>query len=69
MTPEQQEIEKRKKTITKELRLLFKANMKISDWDIPEADDQKVATLLLTVMQEALDGIKEEIAEGRYKTY
>ena len=69
MTPEQQEITKRKDEIASELRALFEANMKIADWDIPEADDQTIATLLVEVMQEALDAIKADVAQGKYATY
>jgi len=69
MTPEQQEITKRKAEIASELRALFEANMKISDWDIPEADDQTIATLLVEVMQEALDELKADVAQGKYATY
>ena len=69
MTPEQQEITKRKDKIASEMRALFETNMKISDWDIPEANDQQVATLLLDVMAEALEAIKQDVAEGKYNTY
>ena len=69
MTPEQQEITKRKAEIASELRALFEANLKIADWDIPEADDQTIATLLVGVMQETLDAIKEDVAQGKYATY
>ena len=69
MTPEQQDIANRKAEIVAEFKVLFKANMKIADWDIPEADDQQIATLLVEAMQEALDEIKAEVAEGKYKTY
>ena len=69
MTPEQQEITKRKAEIASELKALFNTNMKISDWDIPEADDQTIATLLVEVMQEALDKLKADIVRGDYDTY
>ena len=69
MTPEEQEITKRKVEITSELKALFNANMKISDWDIPEADDHQIATMLLDVIQEALDELKADVAQGTYDTY
>jgi len=69
MTPEQKEIAKRKDKIVSEMRALFETNIKISDWDIPEANDQQVATLLLDVMAEALEAIKKDVAEGKYKAY
>ncbi len=69
MSPEEKEILSRQEEIESELRALFKANMKISDWDIPEADDDKLAQLLVDVMQKALDKIKQEVKEGKYHNY
>ncbi len=63
------ELQSRKAEIQKELELLFKANMRITDWDIPEADDTKVAALLLTILQEGLDQIKHDVHEGKYDNY
>ncbi len=69
MTPQEKELEKMQSGIKTELRLLFKANMKIFDWDIPENDDRKSAELIADTMQKALDELKEEIAEGKYDQY
>jgi len=69
MTPEEKEIEKMKSSIKTELRLIFKANMKIFDWDIPENNDRKSAELISTVMQDALDELKQEISEGKFDQY
>ena len=69
MTPQEQEIEKMQDEITIELRAVFKANMKIFDWDIPENDDKKSAELIIDVMQKAMDGLKSEIEAGKYNNY
>jgi hypothetical protein len=69
MTPQEKEIEKMRSSIKTELRLIFKANMKIFDWDIPENDDRKSAELIVKTMQEALDEVKQEIADGKYDNY
>ncbi len=69
MTPQEKEIEKMRSSIKTELRLIFKANMKIFDWDIPENDDKASAELIVKTMQEALDEVKQEIAEGKYDNY
>ena len=69
MTPQEQEIDKMRDEIKKEVRLAFKANMKIFDWDIPENDDRKSAELIIAVMQEALDELKQEIANGDFNQY
>jgi len=69
MTPQEQEINKMRDEIKKEVRLAFESNMKIFDWDIPENDDRKSAELIIAVMQEALDELKQEIANGNYNQY
>ncbi len=69
MTPQEQEIEKMQDEITTELRAVFKANMKIFDWDIPENDDKKSAQLIIDVMQKAMDELKSEIEAGKYDNY
>ena len=69
MTPQEQELKALKSEIVKELRAVFKANMKIFDWDIPENDDDISAKMILDTMQEALNELKQEVAKGKYKNY
>ncbi len=61
----QKELESRKGEILKELKFLFKANMRITDWDVPEADNQKAANLLVDILQEGLDEIKDDIKNNK----
>ena len=63
------EFESRKGEIEKALELLFKANMTITDWDIPEVDDEQAATILLAILQKKLDEIREDVKSGNYKNY
>ena len=63
------ELLSRKSEIDAALELLFKTNMKITDWDVPEADDKKAAEILVEMMQEKLNLIKADIAEGKYNNY
>ena len=65
----QREIYSREDEIRNSLELLFKANMKITDWDVPEANDQEAAEILLNVLSTKLDEIKEDVEEGKYKNY
>jgi len=65
----QREFDSRKSEIKKSLEVLFKANMKITDWDIPEADDQKAAEILLAILEEKLQEIKTDVEDGKYKDY
>lgn len=69
MTPQEQELKAMQNEITDELRAVFKGNMKVFDWDIPENDDQKSAELIADVMQKALDDLKAEIKDGKYNNY
>jgi hypothetical protein len=65
----QKELESRRGEIEKALELVFTANMKITDWDIPEVDDKQAAKLLLDIMQQKLDAIKADVEAGKYNNY
>jgi ribosomal protein S2 len=69
MTPQEKEIQAMQDEIKSELRAIFKANMKVFDWDIPENDDRKSAELIVEVMQKALNELKAEIQDGKYDNY
>lgn len=64
-----QEFENRRNEIKSQVEMLFKANMTITDWDIPEVDDRQAAKMLLDLIQETLDEIKKEVEEGKYDFY
>jgi len=63
------EIKSREEDIQKQLELLFKTNMKITDWDVPEADDKKAAQLIADVLQDKLNSIRQDIKDGKYDYY
>ena len=63
------ELESRKSEIELAVDLLFKANMKITDWDVPEADDKQAAEIILKIMQDKIDTIRVDIQAGKYDTY
>jgi len=63
------ELASRKDEIQKEVEILFNANMKITDWDVPEADDKQAAEILLDIMQDKLTAIRFDIANGKYDYY
>ena len=64
-----QELESRKGEIEGAIELLFKTNMKITDWDVPEADDKQAAKILLDMMQKKLDTIRADVTAGKYDNY
>lgn len=59
----------RKEEIQAEVESIFKANMKFTDWNVPEADDREAAKIILDMMQEKLDKIKAGIEAGQYDNY
>ena len=67
--PVRKDLESRRKEIAAELELLFKTNMKITDWDVPEADDREAAQILLQIMQEELEKLKADVEAGEYDNY
>jgi len=69
MTVTQKEIESRQEAIEEQLEDLFKRNMKITDWDVPEADDQQAAELIVEILQNKLDEIKKDVADRKYEFY
>ena len=69
MNPVEQDILRRKDEIISEVNAIFKVNMKITDWDVPEADDALAGKMILDIMQEALDGLKVKFDEGEFKDY
>ena len=63
------ELAVRKAEIEKELELLFKANMKITDWDVPEGDDTEAADIILRIMDKKIQELRADIKAGKYKNY
>ena len=69
MNPVEQDISRRKNEIISEVNGVFKLNMRITDWDVPEADDTLAAEMIVEIMQEALDVLKAKVREGEFKDY
>ncbi len=63
------ELESRRGEIETAIEVLFKTNMKITDWDVPEVDDKEAAKILLDIMQQKLDAIKADVEAGKYNNY
>ena len=69
MNPVEQDIGRRKDEIISEVNAIFKVNMKITDWDVPEADDALAGKMILEIMQEALYELKTKLDAGEFKDY
>jgi len=65
----EKEIMERKETIETELEELFQSHMKITDWDVPEANDQKAAEMILGIFESKLAEIKKDVVGGAYKYF
>lgn len=63
------EFKNRKEDIEKELEALFKHNLKIADWDVPENDNDAAAHLLIEILQNKLESLKKDVAQGKYDFY
>ncbi|MEA3498249.1 MAG: STAS/SEC14 domain-containing protein [Campylobacterota bacterium] len=68
-SPLQKEFDSRENEIKGSLELLFKANMKITAWDVPEVDEQKAAEMLIDMMSKKLFDIKMDVKKGKYSNY
>ena len=69
MNPVEQDILGRKNEIISEVNAIFKVNMKITNWDVPEADAGLAGNMIIDIMQEALDGLKMKLSAGEFKEY
>lgn len=63
------EINERKESIEEQLESLFKDNMKITDWNVPEAADNKAAKMIFEILQNKLNDISKDIDDGKYDYY
>lgn len=57
----EKEFENRKDDIRESLDELLEAELKITEWDVPEADEQKAKQILLNIFQEKLDEMKKSV--------
>ena len=63
------ELAVRKAEIEKALELLFDTNMKITDWDVPEANDTKAADVILNIMEKKIHQLRSDVKAGKYENY
>jgi hypothetical protein len=43
--------------------------MKITDWDVPEADDTEAADIILNIMEKKIQELKADVKAGKYENY
>jgi len=69
LTMTEKEINDREEAIEEQLELLFKANMKITNWDVPETDDKKAAEMILEILEKKVTKLREDVINGKYDYY
>jgi hypothetical protein len=69
LTTTQKELISREEDIENQLESLFQLNMKITDWDVPEPDNQKAAELIIEILEKKLSKIKNDVINGKYEYY
>ncbi len=65
----EKELDSREKDIKNSVEDLFKKHMRITDIDVPEADDQKAATILIDIFEKKVAKIRKDVEAGKYKYY
>ncbi len=65
----QKDLQNRVDEIRDELESLFKSNLKRTDWNVPEADDQNAAETLISILEQKLSEIKEDVKNKKYENY
>jgi transposase len=65
----EKDLQNRIDEIRDELESLFKDNLKITDWNVPEADDQSAAEILISILERKLAEIKVDVQNKVYENY
>lgn len=68
-TPVEKDLSNRKDSIKDELESLFKSNLRVTDFNVPEADDQNASEMIISILEEKLADIKNDVSKGKYKDY
>lgn len=69
LTMTEKEIIERTEAIENQLEFLFKTNMKITNWDVPETDDKKAAELIIEILEKKVIKLKDDVKNGKYNYY
>lgn len=67
ISPVQKDLESRREEIMDDVETFFKENLKFTNWNVPEANDQEIAEGLMAILTEKLDEIDQKVKEGKYQ--
>ncbi|MEA2092173.1 MAG: STAS/SEC14 domain-containing protein [Campylobacterota bacterium] len=68
-TPVQKDLHSRKDAIENELESLFKSNLRVTDFNVPEPDGQDASQILVNILEDKLKKIKNDVQVGKYRNY
>jgi len=63
----QKDLESRKDEIREDFDDFFEKNLKLTNWNVPEAPDQEIAEGLVEILQEKLNEIQAKVKAGDYQ--
>jgi len=69
ITPVQKDMHSRKKDIQDELESLFKSNLRVTDYNVPEPNGQNASEILLEIFEEKLRSIQDDVKAKKYMNY
>jgi len=69
ITPVQKDLYSRKEAIRDDLESLFKSNLRVTDFNVPEPDGQDSSQILINILEEKLNEIKNDVQAGKYRNY
>ena len=67
ISPVQKDLESRKEEIMDDIETFFLKNLKLTNWNVPEAMDQEIAEGLMVILTEKLNEIEQKVKEGKYQ--
>ncbi|NKQ41123.1 MAG: universal stress protein [Sulfurovum sp.] len=66
-SPIQKDLHNREDEIKDDLESFFYDNLKIANWNVPEADNQEIAEGLISILAEKLNEINQKVKDGEYQ--
>lgn len=66
-SPVQKDLDSRKEGIMDDLETFFEENLKFTNWNVPEAEDQEISESLVSILEEKLSEIKQNVKNGKYQ--
>ncbi|MDD2448688.1 MAG: STAS/SEC14 domain-containing protein [Sulfurimonas sp.] len=69
VTPVQKDMHSRKQAIQDDLESLFKSNLRVTGYNVPEPNGQNASEILLEIFEEKLRSIQDDVKAKKYMNY